>query len=98
MDFSTQFQIFPITYRFFFFNFEGFSETHLYSRDAFKVYDLNEDGLITKAELVQAMKLLGEDISEDYAEIVISKVDDDKDGKVNFEEFKNWMRDGIKDI
>ena len=67
-------------------------------RDAFDVYDINKDGTITKSELVDAMKLLGEDISEDYAEIVISKVDNDKDGKVDFEEFKVWMSDGIKDI
>ena len=44
------------------------------------------------------MKLLGEEISVDCAEIVISKVDNDRDGKVDFEEFKAWMRDGIKDI
>ena len=49
-------------------------------------------------ELVEAMKLLGEEITEDFAEIVISKVDKSGDGGVCFEEFKAWMRDGLKDM
>ena len=48
------------------------------------------------------MKLLGEEISEDFADLVISKVDKSRDGKVDFEEFKEWrfifMRDGVKDL
>ena len=45
------------------------------------------------------MKCLGEEISEEFAEIVISKVDIiSRDGKVDFEEFKVWMRDGLKDM
>ena len=45
------------------------------------------------------MKRFGEEISEDFAEIVISKVDIiSRDGKVDFEEFKVWMRDGLKDM
>ena len=62
------------------------------------MYDINKDGNITKSELVHTLKLLGEDISEAYAEMVISKIDYDNDGKVNFDEFKSLMGEGIKNI
>ena len=68
----------------------------------FEFYDINKDEKISKSELVEAMKLLGEEISEDFADLVISKVDKSRDGKVDFEEFKEWrfifMRDGVKDL
>ena len=68
----------------------------------FEFYDINKDEKISKSELVEAMKLLGEEISEDFADLVISKVDKSRDGKVDFEEFKEWrfifMRDGVKDM
>merc|ERR1711874_487845 len=62
-------------------------------RDAFDVYDVNKDGTISKTELIQTLKLLGGEITEDYADIVMSKIDKDKDGKVNFEEFKSFFKD-----
>ena len=72
------------------------------SREVFEFYDINKDEKISKSELVEAMKLLGEEISEDFADLVISKVDKSRDGKVDFEEFKEWrfifMRDGVKDL
>ena len=62
-----------------------------YFRDAFDVYDMNKDGKISKTELIQTFKMLGEEITEDYAEIVMSKIDKDKDGKINFEEFNTFF-------
>ena len=57
------------------------------------MYDINKDGTISKAELIQTLKILGGEITEDYAEILMSKIDKDKDGKVNFEEFKSFFKD-----
>ena len=65
--------------------------TFQYFRDAFDVYDMNKDGKISKTELIQTFKMLGEEITEDYAEIVMSKLDKDKDGKINFEEFNSFF-------
>ena len=56
------------------------------------MYDVNKDGTISKTELIQTLKLLDGEITEDYGEIVMSKVDKDKDGKINFEEFKNFFK------
>ena len=65
----------------------------------FEFYDINKDEKISKSELIETMKCLGEEISEEFADIVISKVDIiSRDGKVDFEEFKVWMRDGLKDM
>ena len=64
-----------------------------YCRDAFDVYDINQDGSISKTELIKTLKIMGEEITEDYAEIVMSKIDKDKDGKINFEEFKSFFKD-----
>lgn len=60
-------------------------------RDAFDVYDMDKDGTISKAELIHTLRVMGEEITEDYAEIVLSKIDKDKDGKINFEEFKSFF-------
>ena len=57
------------------------------------MYDINKDGTISKTELIQTLKILGGEITEDYADIVMSKIDKDKDGKVNFEEFKSFFKD-----
>ena len=59
------------------------------------MYDVNKDGTISKTELIQTIILLGGEISEDCAEIVMSKVDKDKDGKINFVEFKSFFQDMI---
>ena len=56
------------------------------------MYDINKDGTISKTELIQTLKILGGEITEDYAEIVMSKIDKDKDGKINFEEFKSFFK------
>merc|ERR1712062_955738 len=60
-------------------------------KDAFDVYDMDKDGTISKAELIHTLRVMGEEITEDYAEIVLSKIDKDKDGKINFEEFKSFF-------
>jgi calcium-binding protein CML len=63
--------------------------------EAFKVFDQNGDGFITVEELRSVLISLGlkgrtlEDCKQ-----MISKVDKDGDGMVNFKEFKQMMRGG----
>ena len=60
-------------------------------RDAFDLYDLDKDGLISPTELHVVLNKLGEKCSLIDCQRMISNVDADGDGKVNFEEFKKMM-------
>ncbi|XVF81862.1 hypothetical protein PTKIN_Ptkin15bG0189700 [Pterospermum kingtungense] len=60
-------------------------------RDAFDMYDLDKNGLISANELHSVMKRLGEKCSLSDCRRMISQVDKDGDGNVNFEEFKKMM-------
>ncbi|XP_042400520.1 probable calcium-binding protein CML32 [Zingiber officinale] len=63
-------------------------------REAFGVFDQNGDGFISAAELQAVLQKLGlfEGRSIDGVHRMISAVDRDFDGRVNFSEFKNMMR------
>lgn len=61
-------------------------------RDAFDLYDLDKDGLISANELHEVLKRLGEKCSMGDCSKMISAVDTDGDGHVNFEEFKKMMK------
>lgn len=52
---------------------------------AFKVFDLDGDGFITRDELKVAMEMIGEDITEEQLTQVIIMADTDHDGKINYE-------------
>jgi len=54
---------------------------------AFKMFDKNKDGFITKEEFAQVSKSL----SKEQIEAVFAKFDSNKDGKLSKEEFKNLM-------
>ncbi|KAK8639288.1 hypothetical protein V6N13_137676 [Hibiscus sabdariffa] len=60
-------------------------------KDAFDMYDLDKNGLISANELHAVMKRLGEKCSLSDCRRMISQVDKDGDGNVNFEEFKKMM-------
>ncbi|KAI3733905.1 hypothetical protein L6452_13363 [Arctium lappa] len=60
-------------------------------QDAFELYDLNKNGLISAKELHQILSRLGESCSVDDCTNMIKSVDSDGDGYVNFEEFKKMM-------
>lgn len=61
-------------------------------RDAFELYDKDKNGVISARELHAVMKSLGEKCSYRDCCKMISSVDEDGDGCVNFEEFKKMMR------
>ncbi|PKA65155.1 putative calcium-binding protein CML18 [Apostasia shenzhenica] len=63
-------------------------------RDAFRMYDLDGDGLISVKELHQVLNRLGERCSAPDCSRMIFSVDSDGDGCVNFEEFKKMMGAG----
>lgn len=42
---------------------------------------------ITREELVEAMKLMGENLSETDLDNLLNESDTDKDGQINYEEF-----------
>ncbi|GAU44508.1 hypothetical protein TSUD_122780 [Trifolium subterraneum] len=60
-------------------------------REAFELYDLDKNGVISAKELHAVMRRLGEKCSLSDCRKMIGNVDADNDGNVNFEEFKKMM-------
>ncbi|XP_078488474.1 calmodulin-like [Ciona intestinalis] len=56
-------------------------------REAFKVFDRDGNGLISRAELSQVMGNLGEQLSEKDLNDMISEADKNGDGQIDYEEF-----------
>ncbi|KAG5329287.1 CALMB protein, partial [Acromyrmex charruanus] len=54
-------------------------------REAFRVFDKNNDGLISSKELRHVMTNLGEKLSEEEVDDMIKEADLDGDGMVNYE-------------
>ncbi|XP_058089498.1 calmodulin-like protein 3 [Magnolia sinica] len=67
-----------------------------YLKEAFDVFDENGDGLITVEELALVLTSLGlkQGMGMEECRKMISKVDMDGDGMVNFKEFKRMMASG----
>lgn len=66
---------------------DGDSEDEL--REAFRVFDKNNDGLISSNELRHVMTSLGERLSEEEVDDMIKEADLDGDGQVNYEGEEN---------
>lgn len=58
---------------------------------AFQVFDMDNDGFITKDELRIAMEMIGEEISEQQLTHVMETADTDKDGKINYKGWHNHI-------
>ncbi|XP_031628406.1 calmodulin-A-like isoform X4 [Contarinia nasturtii] len=56
-------------------------------KEAFRVFDKNNDGLISSTELRHVMTNLGERLSDEEVDDMIKEADSDGDGMVNYEEF-----------
>lgn len=61
----------------------------------FRVFDKNNDGLISSTELRHVMTNLGEKLSEEEVDDMIKEADLDGDGMVNYEG-KNNLRINIE--
>ncbi len=59
--------------------------------EAFGIFDRDGDGYITLAELKLVMNYLGENINEGELDQMIQEADIDRDGKVNYVDFKKFM-------
>lgn len=60
----------------------------------FEIVDSNKDGHISAAELKLLMEALGQDITDDTATAVVTKMDSNGDGEISLEEFASYMSSG----
>ncbi|KAL8567398.1 hypothetical protein ACOMHN_001786 [Nucella lapillus] len=58
---------------------------------AFQIFDYNGDGLIDAKELKRVMTTTGEKLSDEEVDQMISVADIDKDGRINYIEFVNFI-------
>lgn len=59
---------------------------------AFNAFDIDKSGFINKSELKDAMKKLGESLTDEEIEILCSEIDINKDGRICFDEFMQIMQ------
>jgi calmodulin len=52
-------------------------------RAAFKVFDLDNNGVISTAELRQVMNSLGENLTDAEIDLIMSEVDRDRNGTID---------------
>ncbi|CAN1271912.1 unnamed protein product [Linum perenne] len=60
-------------------------------RDAFRVFDKDQDGFISPNELRHVMVNFGERVTDEELEQMVKEADVDGDGLINFEEFVKVM-------
>merc|ERR1711874_223030 len=58
-------------------------------RQAFDLIDVDKDGYVTAEELIKVVEKVGGCMSQDEARSLIRKADSDKDGCIDFTEFKS---------
>jgi len=63
-------------------------------KEAFDVFDKDGNGKITAQELADTMKALGENLTQEDIEFMMSEVDQNNDKEIDFEEFKKMMAQG----
>ena len=62
-------------------------------KEAFRVFDTDGDGYITKDELKQVMQQLDPDMSDADIDDMMVEADTNRDGRIDFNEFKKMMAD-----
>ena len=61
-------------------------------REAFNMFDLNKDRLLSAEEIFKMLKNYGYPMPKDEIRRLIAKIDSDGDEQINFEEFITLMR------
>lgn len=64
---------------------DGLNEGAL--KDAFRIFDKDDDGFISVDELRHIMQSLGEKLTDNELDDMIGEADSDKDGLINYQEF-----------
>lgn len=67
-------------------------------RDAFEMFDKDKDGTITAKELANVLKTLNQEPSDAELREMISEVDVNGDGRIDFEEFVILMNRRSKEV
>lgn len=60
-------------------------------RQAFKVFDADGNGTISKSELKRVMDMLGEKLSDAQIDEMMREADTNGDGEIDFNEFRHMM-------
>ena len=60
-------------------------------KERFKLFDVDGNGLISREELRQVMRTLGEKLTDEDIDDMIEEADVDGDGAINYEEFVKYM-------
>jgi Ca2+-binding EF-hand superfamily protein len=70
------------------------TDTNRYA-DSFRLLDTDGDGKVSATELIQMMRNLGEDVTDEAAARAIEIMDADGDGLISLEEFARfqWAHD-----
>lgn len=63
-------------------------------KKVFKSFDTDNSGFIDSQELAQVSKELGRQLSNDELEECLKDLDQNKDGKISYEEFSAWWLSG----
>ncbi|KAJ2889421.1 calmodulin-like 3, partial [Coemansia aciculifera] len=61
-------------------------------REAFRVFDKDDDKYITVEELGEAMAKLGERLNPEEINAMFAEADTNKDGRISYDEFVNMMK------
>jgi len=61
-------------------------------REAFRMFDRNKDGFIDLIELRKVTNLMGATLSSDEIQEFMREADKDGNGKIDYEEFVNMMK------
>ncbi|KAF8652900.1 hypothetical protein AX16_004088 [Volvariella volvacea WC 439] len=56
-------------------------------REAFKLFDKDGNGKISKSELKDMLHTMGEKVNDEELDLMISELDEDGNGEISFEEF-----------
>jgi Ca2+-binding EF-hand superfamily protein len=59
--------------------------------DSFRILDADGDGKVSATELVQLMRSLGDDVTDEAAARAVELMDSDGDGLVSLDEFADWQ-------
>lgn len=64
-------------------------------RSAFELFDADGNGFIDRQEIKTALKVLGEELSEEEIQDILEEADLNKDGRLDFFEFCRVIRGPI---